>query len=202
MGLMKGLIRSGGVWAVVAALAVAGCHRGAPAPGSTSGTGTAATPTVSPADLEPSVPAPASDLARCERNLRALQMAAQLYHEQTGASLDPERWPDQLEPFRKKVAQPGDDGTCPKAEKGSGYALNPAAASGGEGEDRVLFFESDALSGAPSDLSFRHDRSALLVTVSGKVLHVREAAAKASGPISGDLMSDGTVLGKTASATW
>ncbi len=150
-------------------------------------------------------PAP-SMMAQCERNLRALVMAAQAYEQQTGGVLDPARWPEQLRPFLKATGSGDEALHCPDdgSTTESSYALAPRPTPGSH--DAVLFFESAGKrSGGPSDMAFRHADCGLVATRSGRVLHVtREDADRAAKThsLTADMADDGDVLPEKATARW
>jgi len=145
-------------------------------------------------------------MAECERNLRALVMAAQAYEQQTDGTLDSDRWPGQLAPFLRATGSGEEVLHCPDdastAESSYALAAKPTPGS----HDAVLFFESEGkVSGGPGDMAFRHADCGLAATRSGRVLHVTRAdAAQAAKTrlLTADVTDDGDVLSERATARW
>jgi hypothetical protein len=137
-------------------------------------------------------------LARCERNLRALGLAARVHAEQTDTPLDPDDWAEELLPYLRGLGHDASVLTCPmdEADADISYAINDRALEADHPADgTVLFFESDGRSsGAREDMVRRHDGSALLSTTDGAVVWVEESSYFQ--------IDDGEVLDEAVAVVW
>jgi len=70
-----------------------------------------------------------SPVARCERNLRALGLAARVHAEQTDTPLDPDDWAEELLPYLRGLGHDASVLTCPmdEADADVSYAINDGA---------------------------------------------------------------------------